>query len=153
MYAQRFVDTGANAHSYRVMTVYGRPVYCSHSILLTPRPPLDPDGDEPIDLSIAANADGWRRVEQAYDSEVITAAVGAQRAFPDVPVLGVDLVRDVGSGAIYILEVNPSGYTWHISSNYSKKVQREHGLDYMGQFGALDIIADALIDATRREAV
>jgi hypothetical protein len=152
MYAQRFIDTGVTASSYRVMVVYGRPVYCSRSTLLTPRPALDPDGDEPLDLPIAANADGWRRVEQAYDSEVIAVAARAQRAFPEIPVLGVDLVRDAGSGAIYILEVNPPGSTWHISSDYSKEVRREHGLDYMGQFGALDIIADALIDATRREA-
>jgi hypothetical protein len=152
MYAQRFVDTGVTANCYRVMVVYGRPVYCSRSTLLTPRPPLDPDGDDPLDLPIAANADGWRRIEHAYDSDVIAAAAGAQRAFPEIPVLGVDLVRDVRSGAIYLLEVNPSGFTWHISSDYSKKVRREHNLDYMGQFGALDIIADALIDATRREA-
>jgi hypothetical protein len=30
--------------------------------------------------------------------------------------------------------------------------QRKYGVDYYAQFGALNVIADALIDVTRREA-
>ena len=150
--AQRFIDTGVQAQSFRVMTVFGRPVYCSCSTLLTPRAPLDPDGPNPLDRPIAANSDGARRVEQCYDEVVIDFARDAYRAFPDIPVLGVDMVREAATGTIYLLEVNPSGYTWHISSDYSDNLRREHHIDYRTQFGAIDIIADALIDATRREA-
>ncbi len=150
--AQRFIDTGTQARSYRVMLVFGRPVYCSCSTLLAQRVPLDPDGDQPLDRPIAANSDGARRIEQCYDEDIIAYAREARRAFPDVPVLGVDLIREAATGTIYLLEVNPSGYTWHISSDYSAHLRREYGIDYMTQFGAIDIIADALIDATRREA-
>ena len=51
-----------------------------------------------------------------------------------------------------MLEVNASGLTWHISSNYGIGLQRKYGVDLNSQFGALDIIADALVDITRREA-
>jgi hypothetical protein len=48
--------------------------------------------------------------------------------------------------------VNPSGQVWHLSTELGKMEQREYGADYYAQFGALDVIADALIDVTRREA-
>jgi hypothetical protein len=149
--AQAFIDTGPVVESHRVMTIFGRPVYSMVSRAIVPRPDLDPGGEEPLDAPIASNA-GDRVLELNYDADVIAYAKGTYRAVPEVPVHGVDLAREQSSGLIYVLEINPSGLTWHISSDLGRKRMRDHGIDYNKQFGSLDIIADALIDVTRREA-
>jgi hypothetical protein len=74
-------------------------------------------------------------------------------AFPEIPSLGIDIIREEETRWLYCLEVNASGFTWHISSAYGLGLQRRHNVDLPGQFGALDVIADALIEATRREAI
>ena len=124
--AQRFIDTGPHVASYRVMTVFGRPVYSIVTTQNEERGNLDLSGAAPLDLP-------WQ-------------------AIPEVAVHGVDVVREAATRRLYVLEVNPSGQTWHISSDYGSPTRREFNLDLNGQFGALDIIADALIDVTRREA-
>jgi hypothetical protein len=40
----------------------------------------------------------------------------AHAAFADIPVLGVDVVRETGGGRLSIMGVNPKGDTWHLSS-------------------------------------
>jgi hypothetical protein len=72
--------------------------------------------------------------------------------FSDVPVLGIDIVRDAHTGRLYALEVNAAGATWHLSSDYGLDVQRRRGINLAAQFDALEIISDAIIDATRRLA-
>jgi hypothetical protein len=150
--AQYFVDTGAFTTCYRVWVVLGKCAYSLTSRATSPRPfALDPDGDAPLDVPIAANV-ADRKVEFNYDPEIIAWGENVQRAFPDVPVLGVDVVREESTGRLFGLEVNAGGLTWSISSNYGLEMQRKHGLDFKAQFNALEIIADALIERTRREA-
>ena len=151
--AQRFIDTGTFAESHRVMVVFGRAIYSITSRSLVPRRHVDPR--EAVVVPIASNAGGSdsRTLMLSFDNEVITLGRRAAAAFPQVPVLGVDIVRDVVTGGLWVLEVNPGGSTWHISSDYAAPQREKFGLDLHAQFGALDIIADALIDVTRREAV
>ena len=150
MVAQVFVDTGTYPSIYRVMTVFGRAVYSTVSRSKRARPDLDPAGAEPIDMSIAATVE--RDLRMSYDMEVIRAAEAIYPAMPDIPVHGVDIIREAATGLLYVLEINPSGLTWHISSDLGRYRMRTYALDFPGQFGALDIIADALIEATRRLA-
>ena len=146
---QEFIDTGPFAESHRVMTVLGRPVYSIVSRSLTARPELSAD-DQTV-LPIASNA-GPRALELNFEKDVIDLAREASRAFAELPVLGVDVIREASTGRLFVLEVNPGVGAWHISSTYAEAQRREFNLDLHGQFGALDIIADALIDVTRREA-
>jgi hypothetical protein len=138
------------------MTVFGRPVYAIKSQSATPRPfVLDADSNEPFDHPIATNGPGApeRNVTLNAEPDILAFASGVSRAFPEIPALGIDIIRDAASGKLYVLEVNASGLTWHISSNYGVSLQRDRKLDIRGQFGALDVISDALIEVTRREAV
>ena len=66
--------------------------------------------------------------------------------------LGVDLVRDAETRKLYIMEVNPAGATWHFSSMSSKGYPAEHVRNLYAQFGALDKVAQLLIEKTREEA-
>jgi hypothetical protein len=149
--AQKFVDTGPLSRSFRVFTVFGRPVYSLASQSLTARPFISPEGIGPVDLAIASNA-GERQVELNFDPEIIEFGASACRAFQEIPVLGIDVIREAATGILYILEVNSAGYTWHFSSDYGQALLKNYNIDLAAQFGALDIIADALIEVTRREA-
>jgi hypothetical protein len=149
--AQRFIDTGPFSRSHRVLVVFGRCVYSIVSRQLNPRRAIDPDAADSLDLPIASNA-GERCIELNFEPDVIDLACRAARAFPDIPVLGVDVVREAATSDLYILEVNAAGYTWQLSSDYGQALQKSHNLDLAAQFGALDIIANTLIDVTRGEA-
>lgn len=150
--AQRFIHTGPYAEGYRVMTVFGRPVYARFSRSPEPLPKHLETIADPTSLKITSNVSAGGIVEQRTEPEAIALAVRAASVFPEAPVLGIDLLRDQSTGQLYVLEVNPSGQVWHLSSEIGKRQQREYGVDYYAQFGALNVIADALIDVTRREA-
>jgi hypothetical protein len=147
--AQQFIDPGERPCGYRVMCFLGRPVYAMMSF------------GEPIDMKRAlageavpaASNTGRREIRLCHDEEVLALARRAAGAFPGMPALGIDILPCVRTRRLYVSEVNPGGDVWHISSSFGLDQQREHGLDYRAQFGALEIIADAMIEATRRLAV
>jgi hypothetical protein len=150
--AQYFVDTGVRTTHYRVAVALGRCIYSSMSRAKEPRPfALDPAGDTPLDEPIAANV-GDRNISLNFDRDIIAFGESVQRAFPGVAVLGVDVIREEATGRLFALEVNSPGITWHLSSNYGLEMQRNHGLDLTGQFNALEVVAEVLIERTRAEA-
>jgi D-alanine-D-alanine ligase-like ATP-grasp enzyme len=65
-------------------------------------------------------------------------------------VIGVDIIRESQSGRLYVLEVNPHGAVWHLSSPLRK--DPEHARELYSQFNALDLAADLLIQKTRTHA-
>jgi hypothetical protein len=152
MIGQEFVDTGPHPTSYRVMTVFGRPTYSLASIALEERPALDPYGTEPLDLPIASNA-GARRLEMNFAKDILELGSAVYRACPTVPVHGVDIVREAETGRLFVLEFNPSGLTWHLSSPYFALARESFNLSLYAQFDALAIVAEALIEKTRSEAI
>jgi hypothetical protein len=149
--AQRFVPTGEHLQSWRVHTVFGRPTYAITSISSGTFDQPDPTGDDDFDIPVATQAQD-RRIMHSDDPAVLALAKRAQIAFPQAPTLGVDIVKHADTGEFYILEVNSGVPTWHISSRYGLAQQLKYGLDHKSQFGALDIITDAMISATRRDA-
>lgn len=150
--AQRFIDTGTHTTCHRVTTVFGRPISSTTSRWLEPRPfLLDPTVPLPGDQPIAANH-GERTVTLNFDTDILEFGSRVAAVYPETPVLGVDVVREAASGDFYALEVNAGGYVWHHSSNAGIAMQKLRGIDLATQFGAMDIVADALVEVTRREA-
>lgn len=150
--AQRYVHTGPQARCYRVMTVLGRPIYALCSTATEDLPLLDPEGSDDIDVQVAANG-GQRRLTLTDDAEVLALARAVAAKLTYVPVFGIDIVRAAGTNELYILELNSSGRTWHISSDHGLHQQHEEGIDFCAQFDALGTITEALIETTRRRAV
>jgi glutathione synthase/RimK-type ligase-like ATP-grasp enzyme len=148
--AQRHINTGPQLKSYRVMTVLGRPVYSALSTAVEAQP--DPTLSTALEMDVAAN-NVQRRVTLNYDEEIIDLARSIHSKLPHLPSMGIDIIREHGSGRLFALEYNSRGGFWHISSNFGQNQQRTHGIDYMKQFGALDTITDALIEATRKRAI
>jgi hypothetical protein len=149
---QKFVDTGEYTTCHKVEVMFGRTIWSTTSRQANRRPYiLDPLARDPLDQPIAAN-EGERTVTLNYDREILDFGASIAPLFPDVPVLGIDVVREAATGRLYALEVNAGGVTWHTSSNVGLVLQRVRQIDLVAQFGALDIAADALVDVTRREA-
>lgn len=148
--AQRFVDTGPFTTCYRVFMVLGRPIYCMRSRAVEKRPELDTS--DALDTAVAAN--GVARILSLLDDdEIVDLAKAIHARLPHLPVLGLDIIREHDTGRLFVLEFNSAGGVWHLSSDYGQGHQREHGLDYYGQFNALGSIAGALITATRERAI
>ena len=88
----------------------------------------------------------------ADDADVLFLARQAHAAFPGQPLLGTDIVRDAETGRLYVIECNPRGDAWLISSDMGRMIESANGLNFIGQFGALDIAAEALVRETRARA-
>lgn len=88
------------------------------------------------------------------DDAILAFVSVAATAIPEVPVLGMDIVREAATGLLFVLESNPFGQTWHLSSDTHASLRARTGLDldYHGQFGALGLVADELIRRVRAEA-
>lgn len=149
--AQRFVDTGPFITCYRVMTLLGRPVYCAASTAVERRPELDTGGTDTLDVPVAVNGMA-RKIALSNESEIIEVAASLHDALPHLPVMGVDVIREHGTGRLFVLEFNSHGHIWHLSTKLGYSMQHDNGIDFYGQFNALSTIADALIEATRERA-
>ena len=153
---QQFIDhTDDEGHpvEYRCLTILGRPLYLHRNRWPKPRGSLNTIA-ETASNDIASNTHGHVRVrEMAHDDDVVAIAKAAAAAFPEIPVLGVDIVRERTSGRLYVLEVNSNGDTWHLSSNFGKNhIPNDLRLASYDQFGAIDTIAHALVEKTRTAA-
>jgi len=151
--AQRFVYTGTWPSNFRVVTLFGDALLCwrceaSHSYVpLRSRWDFKAKGG----ITVVSNKRD-SRYELAFDEDVITLARQAHRAFPEQPLLGTDIVRDAESGKPFVIECNPRGDAWLISSVMGRLIEQANGLDFAGQFGALEIATEALIRETRARA-
>lgn len=163
MVVQKFVDTGTFPNHYRVQTFLGR-IICSWNQALTlEQPPLDAP-DEMIEKAVVASQAGDRRFRLNFEPDVLDLAERVHSQLPDVPMLGIDIVRDCKTGRLYVLECNAGGNTWHFSSRMGEtlrcnlaQAEKENSLDasengrvlLMKQFNAFDVVAAALADKTR----
>lgn len=151
--AQEFVYTGRWPANYRVVTLFGRTLMswrceADHRFV-----PLESRWDFKArgGITVVSNKKD-SRYTLAFDAEVIALAERAHAAFPDQPLLGTDIVRDADTGALYVIECNPRGDAWLISSVMGRMIERANGLDFAAQFGALDIAAETLARETRHRA-
>ncbi|MBI1373950.1 MAG: hypothetical protein GC159_14600 [Phycisphaera sp.] len=152
MIVQRFVYTGPHARCYRVTTLFGRTIFAWLQEASHDRPPLEgPDAFGGGGHSIVSSGKGCT-FTLIDDPDIIELAERAHATIPHIPLLGVDIVREQPSGRLYILEVNPNGYTWHLGSKNGQKIQRESGFDIAAQFSGYDVAAEALADVAMRHA-
>ena len=146
------VDGQGRPTTHRVLTFFGKALYAIRSRWSEPRgdvAEIAHDGQ-----LLAANAGGKERLREIlHDPEIVTLAERAASAVPEAPALGVDIIRETGTGRLFVLELNAAGTVWHLSSatalaRYSPKFRKK----LYAQFDALDRIADLLIEKTRAEA-
>ncbi len=154
MIAQKFIYTGRWPVAYRVVTFFGRVVA---AVRYEGRKDLGPlNGPDKFrttggGISIVASAKGCA-IGLTSEADVLDLARRAHAAFGKMPSLGVDIVREEGTGALYVLEINPGGQAWILTNDSGVEMQAEFGLDFYSQFGALDVIADRSIEVAREHA-
>lgn len=163
---QRFIDSGPLITLYRVLTLFGAPLYCWLAREKLPRPPVA-GTDEEIEALRITNNGPFRERFLTKEQDVLDLSTRVGNAFPDIPILGMDILREEKSGKLYVLEVNPGGNTWHFSSKLTTRVRQEMGglslhgerkSELLGwqmmvdQFGAFDRAAEVLAEITRNRA-
>jgi len=154
MLIQPFIDTGKNPQKYRVLTLFGQALYAQHTVLQTERPDLA-EPDSLLMSATVATAAGERLYYHGDYPEVVEFARAMARVFPEIPLLGCDILQDAGSGRLYALEINAGGNTWHFSSPMWRERREKYpevARQMKEQFGAWARAAEALIAATRRYA-
>jgi hypothetical protein len=153
MLAQKFVYTGPWPTSYRVVTLYGN-VLLSYRLAtrgagagLTRRWDFGGGG-----LSIVSNTKRMD-IELDGDPEIVAFAERAHKAaFPDLPLLAFDIVRDVETGELFVLECHSQGAAWMFSTDQGLSLQADHGVDFESQYDGLDKAARILCEVTPRLA-
>lgn len=154
MLVQKFIDSGERTEDYRVLTLFGRPLYALKRIALTPREDLDRTGRDRTRTGVATNVEaGPRELQYCYDPKVLAFAARTYAAIPEVPLQAVDITREQATGRLYCLEINPGGNTWNVTDARDPDNPTViDGRRREDQFGAFEIAARALIDETRRRA-
>lgn len=151
-----YIDHSPDGHPslYRLLVLFGRTLYSVYTLWAEKRRPLAEIASDPRGI-IASNShamEGDLVKACCNDPEIISLAERAHRAFPECPVLGVDIIRDTRSGQLYMLEVNAHGAVWHLSSPLAKSMGADHLRERYAQFNALERTADVLIEKTRADA-
>jgi hypothetical protein len=151
--AQQFVYTGRWPVNYRVVTLFGRTLMswrceADHRFV-----PLESRWDFKArgGITVVSNKRDSRYM-LASEADVIALAERAHAAFPDQPLLGTDIVRDADTGELFLIECNPRGDAWLISSVMGRLIEQANGLDFAAQFGAIDIAVETLCRETRGRA-
>lgn len=150
---QRFIDTGRHAESFRVLTLFGEPLYCMKYRQREPRPSIAEAGDDLLKIPVASTAHRSYDHLMLKDDEVIEFARKAAKAMPAIPLQGIDVIREVGTGKLFVLECNPGGNTWHFSSEMSAEGRNELSREErMAQFDAWEVAANVLAERVLTEA-
>lgn len=151
--AQRFVYTGKWPVSYRVVTLFGRRLLCWRCEADHRYVPLDSRWGFKArgGITVVSNKTD-SRYQLAHDGDVIALAERAHAAFPGQPLLGTDIVRDADTGELSVIECNPRGDAWLISSDMGRMIERANSLDFAAQFDALEMVTDVLARETSARA-
>ena len=130
---QEFIYTGPWPVSYRVATLFGKAIWswrveASHERRALRGPDVFADGATGGGMSIVSTGQGCR-FELNCEPDVIALAEQAHGAFAEIPLLGVDIIREQPSGKLYVIEANSCGRTWHFSGTKGRAIQRQFGFD------------------------
>jgi hypothetical protein len=148
--AQEFVYTGPWPSSHRVATLFGQALFCMKIEAAHAREPL-PDRSAFRGQSIVSSGKGCT-MSLVRDAAILALAERAHQALPDVPLLGVDIVREEDSGQLFVLELNSIGYTWHFSSPSGRRFQPQFGFRLENQLDGRRKAARILAAACERYA-
>lgn len=154
---QQFIYTGPWPVCYRVSTLFGQVLYAWRAEASHVHRPL---ADVAAFSGGTADGGGYGitssgagcAITLCDDPEILDFARQAAAAIPHLALLGVDIVREVPSGKLYVLELNSCGTTWHFSSETGLSIQRENQINLASQFGGLSLVAKILAEQTRRLA-
>jgi hypothetical protein len=147
---QRLVNTGVNPNHYRVCIFLGSVLYSTRSELNLPYPDINSPLNKLLATTVASNLRPQRKIELHKNHDVIKLALFVADSLSDIPLLGVDIIRDASTGDYYVIETNSGGNTWHFSSEIGAGMRVDIGgkSKLVGQYNAWDRAAEALVRKT-----
>jgi hypothetical protein len=154
---QEFIHTGAWPVSYRVTILFGNTLFSlkfegSHErAAVNSADDFGRNSNDQRGVNIAASGRGCT-ISLNYDEEIIRFGEAVHAAFPDIPLLGVDVLREAATGKLYVCEANPGGMVWHFSTGMGRRMQREFDFNFEEQFDGLRLAARILAQKTREFA-
>lgn len=131
--AQEFVYTGQWPRSHRVTTLFGTALFAFRVEADHARRPLT-DRSAFHGQSVVSSGHGCT-FELFAEPDILTLAERAHAAVPNVPLLGIDIVRDADTGKLFVVELNSLGYTWDFSSPTGLSLQAQFGFNLEAQLG------------------
>jgi hypothetical protein len=153
---QQFIDTGDYPMHYRVETMLGEALCCRTIFSSVKRPSLAASDRTLLDGKVASNAvgGGSNKTAPARDEDIIAFAREMDRALPDLPLKGCDVLKEAGTGKLYALECNAGGNVWAFSSPDGDNARQAFGSkqEMVDHLGAWDAAARGLINRTRADA-
>ena len=152
MLVQSFIETGSRFRVYRTLTLFGEVIYQNMSEAQTEHPALT-SSDSEIERILPEPPRSLTVPTINVEPDVMRFASSLHNAFPVIPLLGCDILKEQGTGNLYALEVNAGGNVWHLSSprtQGSRTITKT--LEYVKTFQPFDRAAVALIRMTRRHA-
>lgn len=158
MLVQQYVSDDGYVGVIRVLTLFGEPLYAlknrSVERIVDPKAPDAVIEALPVAHQLLTETTRVRSFTSAPDELALARA--AHAAMPEIPLKGVDLLRD-GNGKLYIIELNCRGNTWHFSSAFEAVNRARNGEAFerqrLSQFDALRTAARVLVARTNAEAV
>ena len=153
MIAQRFVYTGERPTSYRVLTFFGETLLCYRQWSMRGRPlksrwDFKSMGGKPIVSNVKD-----MKVALDKDEEVIALADRTHReAFAEFPLLSTDIVRDVDTGELFVLEAHTRGAGWLFCRSDGLSIQADNNINFESQFDGIEKAAQILARETPRLA-
>ena len=107
--------------------------------------------------NIATQGNDSKVTDFVSDERVLALARRIHEVAPSSPTKGCDIIREEGTGRLFVLEFNPGGNTWHFSSRMSARPRAnrppEHEQRRHAQFDAFRTAARVLVERTNAEAV
>lgn len=149
MLVQEFIYTGEWPESYRVVTLFGTVLLCYRQVSRGRGHPLKARYDFKATggISVVSNTREMEAVMSDEADVIALAELAHRKAFPDLPMLSFDIVRDAGSGALYILECHAQG-SWMFTAEIGLDIEAANRLDFRTQFDALERTARILARET-----
>lgn len=155
---QQFVDTGLNATSYRVLSFLGTALACiSWRRTRTTKYPDTLDeifSNESFTSNFkqAKNIFEEREFKIANDEEVLEFSKHVFNVHPNLPLQGIDIIREKSSGKLFVLENNSGGNVWTFSRQDSPTLKAIGRKALLSQFMAWDRVAEILVAKTNELA-
>ena len=164
---QKFIDTGEHVSDSRVATFFGQVLYANTATARNRMPALPETAPNLLANTISGLVQESDWTWQP-EMDMLELAKKVHAAFPNVPLLGTDILREARTGKLYVLECNPGGNTWHFSSTFGRSVwQVKMGRSFgasekdaeavgrkllLDQFNAFNLVAEALAEKTQELA-
>ena len=148
---QEYIHTGPWPISYRVGQIFGEPIYAWRCVADRSRKSFDGTKRNShffAGRTIVSSGKGCT-FDMKVPNDVFELARLTHEAFPTVPILGVDIIRDHDSGRLYVIEANSMGDTFHLTSDTGRKISRESNFDWTAQFGGARAIARGIYNRMR----